>query len=255
MADKSINGWEVITTRADKRLKMLVVPGTNVKITMHKDVVALFAALAVDWHNTVAPLRNGETAGYAFRKARQANFYSDHSSGTAIDINWGHEGAMGAKGGMATMNAKQIAACAAIKKKYEIVIWGGDAARGGDYKSQKSWDPMHYALKPGTTVAQIQAVMKKLGIDATGARTGAKAVTKPAVPTSAIHEEYPGKQFSLGANAPYVKRIQIALGMKPANGIFNDATKAAVVAFQKKNPSVGAADGIVGPNTWKALIG
>lgn len=182
MTDKSINGWEPITSRSDKRLAMKIVPGTNVKLTMHKDVLPLFLALAADFHKEVAPLRNGECGGYAFRKARQAASFSDHSSGTAVDLNWGHEGAMGPKGGMVFMNADQIKACAEIKKRYQIVIWGGDKAKGGDYKDPHSWDPMHYALKPGVTVADIQRVLKELGIDANGVRTGA-GTKKPSLIT------------------------------------------------------------------------
>lgn len=180
MTDKSINGWEVITSRSDKRLKMKIVPGSNVKLTMRAEVLPLFLALAADFHKEVAPLRNGECGAYAFRKARQAASYSDHSSGTAVDINWGHEGAMGPKGGMKFMNDAQIKACAEIKKRYQIVIWGGDKAKGGDYKDPGSWDPMHYALKPGVTVADINRVLKELGIDANGVRTGA-GTKKPSV--------------------------------------------------------------------------
>jgi len=182
MTEKSINGWEPITTRSDKRLTMKIVPGTNVKLTMHKDVLPLFLALAADFHKEVAPLRNGECGGYAFRKARQAAAYSDHSSGTAVDLNWGHEGAMGPKGGMVFMNDAQIKACAEIKKRYQIVIWGGDRAKGGDYKDPHSWDPMHYALKSGVTVADIQKVLKNLGIDANGVRAGA-GTKKPSLVT------------------------------------------------------------------------
>ena len=173
MTDKSINGWEVITSRSDKRLKMKIVPGSNVKLTMRAEVLPLFLALAADFHKEVAPLRNGECGAYAFRKARQAAAFSDHSSGTAVDLNWGHEGAMGPNGGMKFMNDAQIKACAEIRNRYKIVIWGGDKKRGGDYSSPASWDPMHYALKPGVTVADINKVLAELGIDANGVRKGA----------------------------------------------------------------------------------
>lgn len=182
MSDKSINGWDVITSQSDKRLAVGVVPGTKIKLRMHKDVLPLFLAIAADFNKEVAPLRNGECGGYSFRKARQAKFYSDHSSGTAVDLNWGHEGAMGPKGGMKTMTPAQIKACAEIKKRYKIVIWGGDKAKGGDYSSPGSWDPMHYAIKPKITVGDIAKVLADLGIDKNGVRKGAD-VKKPSVVT------------------------------------------------------------------------
>jgi LysM repeat protein len=59
-----------------------------------------------------------------------------------------------------------------IKERYEIVIWGGDKARGGDYSQSRFWDPMHYALKPGTTLKDVNRVIKKLGIKPNGKRAG-----------------------------------------------------------------------------------
>jgi len=169
--NKSINGWAVIESRSDKRLKTLTVPGTERKLTMHEDVVALFCALAADYHKEVAPLRAGECGAYAYRKARMADAYSDHSSGTAIDLNWNHEGAMGPNGGMKKkMTPEQIKACAKIKKRYKVVIWGGDKARGGDYGKPENWDPMHYALKSGVSVEDIKKVLADLNINKQGVR-------------------------------------------------------------------------------------
>lgn len=177
----SINGWEVINKQTSGLLGVGTIPGTRIKLRMRKEVLPLFLALAADYNTHVAPLRPRECGAYAFRKARQGGgLYSDHSSGTAVDLNWGHEGAMGPNGGMKTMTAKQIAACAAIKQRYHIVIWGGDKARGGDYASPFSWDPMHYALKPGTTVQQIAAVCAQLGIKSDG-MVGDKPTTQPVI--------------------------------------------------------------------------
>ncbi|NDH64829.1 MAG: hypothetical protein EBY26_00285 [Microbacteriaceae bacterium] len=179
----SINGWDVIESQSDPRLAVGVVPGTRIKLRARKEFLPLVLALAADYHKEVAPLRAGECGVYAFRKALQGGgLYSDHASGTAADLNWGHEGAMGAKGGMKTMTDAQIKACAEIKKRYKIVIWGGDAAKGGDYKDAKSWDPMHFALKPKTTVVNVNKVIAELGIDKNGVRKGVD-VKKPSILT------------------------------------------------------------------------
>lgn len=171
MISRSINGWDVIYKAIDKRLSAGVVPGTKIKIRARKEVLPLLLALAADYNKTVAKLRSGECGAWVLRTARQSpKNFSDHSSGTAIDLNWNHEGAMGINGGMKTMTAEQIKACAEIKKRYEIVIWGGDAARGGDYKDSGSWDPMHFALKPNTTIADVYRVLAALKIDKNGVR-------------------------------------------------------------------------------------
>lgn len=169
---KSINGWEVIESYSDPRLDMKTIPGTTAKIKMRDEVLPLFLALAADYHREVARIRSKETGAFNPRKSAFSGSWSDHASGTAIDINWGHEGAVGPNGGMKTMTKAQIEACAKIKERYEIVIWGGDKARGGDYRTPQYWDPMHYALKPGTTLKDVKRVIKKLGIKPNGKRAG-----------------------------------------------------------------------------------
>lgn len=180
----SINGWEVIRSYGDPLLATGRVPGTTVKLKMRAEVLRLFLALAADYHREVAKLRPRECGAFNPRhSALNPNVWSDHASGTAVDLNWGHEGAVGPNGGMKYMNKRQIDGCAEIKKRYEIVIWGGDAARGGDYRQERFWDPMHYALKPGTTLADVKRVIKKLGIDKYGRRAGVKYGTFDAART------------------------------------------------------------------------
>jgi hypothetical protein len=177
---KSINGWEVIQVWGPE-LVSGEVPGTDIRLSMRKSVLPLFLALAQEYNKTVAPLRKGECGAWNPRRARMAMAWSDHASGTAVDLNWNHEGAMGAHGGMSTMSAKEIEACVAIKKKFQIVIWGGDSARGGDYTNPKAWDPMHYALKPGTTQADVDRVIKELNIQPNGTIKPNKPITLPPV--------------------------------------------------------------------------
>jgi hypothetical protein len=166
---RSINRWPVLGDHSAD-LATGTVPGTNIRLRMRRDVLPLFLALAADWHRQVAPLRKGECGAYDYRQARASSSWSDHSSGTAMDLNWAHEGKQGPRGGMATMTPAQIKAAAALRTKYRVVIWGGDKARGGDYRQPRYWDPMHYALKPGTTVADVKAVIKDLVVDDTRLR-------------------------------------------------------------------------------------
>jgi murein L,D-transpeptidase YcbB/YkuD len=140
------------------------------------------------------------------------------------------------------MSSAQIAACVALKHKYQIVIWGGDKARGGDYQNPKYWDPMHFALKPGTSIAQVEAVIKALGIRPDGT---VAPVFKPVIPA------FPGK-FGVGAKGDHVKAIQKGLSLTPS-GVFDPATVVAVKKYQRFHVSLWPADGVVGPKTYKML--
>lgn len=54
-----------------------------------------------------------------------------------------------------------------------------------------------------------------------------------------------------GSRGTDVTALQLALGIKPADGIFGSGTEAAVKDFQKEHGLT--ADGIVGPATWRAV--
>jgi LysM repeat protein len=214
---KSINGWEVIESYSDPKLDMKTIPGTTAKIKMRKEVLPLFLALSADYNKQVAKIRPSGTGAFNPRKSNLSTTgaWSDHASGTAVDLNWGHEGAVGPNGGMKTMNDRQIKACADIKKLYEIVIWGGDKARGGDYRTPQYWDPMHYALKPGTTLTDVKRVIKKLGIDANGRRAGVNySVLDKAkeIIASEVANEKPESQKVPPKKAPAVRKYTVKEG-------------------------------------------
>ena len=69
------------------------------------------------------------------------------------------------------------------------------------------------------------------------------------VPTE---EEYEMPLIKRGDKGKAVKILQIILGDLAVDGSFGPATQAATIAFQKKHNL--EADGIVGKNTWRALI-
>lgn len=160
---RSLNGWLALLP-SSLFLATGTVPGTEVRLRMRREVLPLFLALAADYHRAVAPLRKGECGAHNYRPAMGGGGWSDHASGTAVDLNWRHEGAQGPHGGMATMSKAQVAACAALKRKYRILIWGGDKARGGDYAKPVNWDPMHFAIAPGVSPAEVAKVIAALRI-------------------------------------------------------------------------------------------
>ena len=60
-------------------------------------------------------------------------------------------------------------------------------------------------------------------------------------------------QIQRGSKGKAVKILQIILGDLEVDGSFGPATQAATLAFQKKHGLT--ADGVVGPKTWRALLG
>ena len=171
----SINGWPVLDNPpwSDPRLAKKPIPGVpNRTLTLRAEVLPLFLALAKDYHDTIAPVDEGalDDWSYGYRAARAASAWSDHASGTAIDLNASKEGWLGMSNYSWWANPARHQTAQAIKKRYEVVMWGGSKDFGGDYFNGSTVDWMHWAIKPGVSVAQVQDVIKRLGIDANGNR-------------------------------------------------------------------------------------
>ena len=158
----SLNGWLV----PPKRLKTFQVPGADRRLTLDPDAGRILTAIAADYHRTVRPIDVGpwDEGGYNNRDARlSAGKKSNHASGTAVDLNWSEEGAMGSPWGEKFFGrAKTRAAIALMKRRYgKVVQWGGDW-RARDY--------MHWEIKPGISRAAVIELADKLGIDSEGRR-------------------------------------------------------------------------------------
>lgn len=184
MVARSIAGYPVASDYGDPILATGYVPGTGltegsrrVSLTTRKAWLPLFLALAADYHRTVAPIDTGivDDWSISIRQANASSSMSDHAAGVAIDLNATTTGAQGPNGGMSLMTAAQIKACVALKHHFEVVIWGGDKARGGDYSQPRYWDPMHYAAKPGTNDTDAKRVVSEQGIALDGTRGGARS--------------------------------------------------------------------------------
>lgn len=177
----SINGWPVLDNPAwgDARLRKGTVPGVAKTLWCRDEVWPLFAALVRDYHETIRPVRICDA--YDYRKANAADAWSDHSAGAAVDLNYDAEGAQGTGVIDWWRKGKRYVKAARIKRRYRIVIWGGPKADvwgfdlpdnlkpyGGDYS--RLVDAMHWALKPGTTVADVKRECKRLRIGPDGIR-------------------------------------------------------------------------------------
>lgn len=258
----SINGWEVLGSPPwdDKRLTRLRVPGTPCVFYGRASVAPLFVSLALDYHKTIHPLVNKtDVDSYDYRIARASSSYSDHASGTATDLRASAEGAQGTSTYNWWVGAKSAAA-RVIKARYEIVIWGGPRDLGGDYGNPRYYDAMHWALKPGTTQADVNRMIAKLGIRSDGTRTGTPTVVpvppKPGTrPTVSVANVQPGKknsQIALVQKALIAEKISV--GASGADGAFGPATLKAYSVWQQRLGYAGAAaDGKPGQTSLTKL--
>jgi len=162
----SLNGWAYPA----KKIVRMAVPGTTRSLNVNADCATLLVAVAADYHKFVRPIDIGtvDDASFADRDARAAaGRKSNHSNGTAIDLNYSEEGAQNSGWGKKFFaTAKTKAAVLIIKKRYASCIqWGGDWKSVQDY--------MHWEIKPGATKDDVAALCKKLKINAKGVRGGA----------------------------------------------------------------------------------
>lgn len=176
----SINGWPVLSP-GDSKIATGTIPGTTRKLTMRKDVLPLFLALAADYNARISDLDNERVIddwGYAYRKSRLSSAWSDHSSGTAMDLNAAQEGQQNMRPMNWWVRTKNSARATRLKRLYEVVIWGGADECGGDYQNPRYVDWMHWSLKPGSKPDDVARVIKKLKIGSDGSRPGALQLRK-----------------------------------------------------------------------------
>ena len=160
----SINGWTVLVPTS-KLLAREVIPSTTRSITMRKACLPLFLALAHDYDDWIVPIDRGQfdDAGYCYRQSRTGAGWSNHASGSALDLNWSKEGAKKASNRKFWADPQTKADIDQIQKVYKVVTWGGDW-------SPKFWDPMHWEITTGVNIAQVEARIAFLGITTQGIR-------------------------------------------------------------------------------------
>ena len=150
MSEKSQNGWKASKDQAEIGVKSYPIPGTTIKLRCASACAPILVAFAAEFHELVEPIDEGtlDTWGYAYRPVRgQTEGLSNHSSGSAIDLNANAHPLSKEN----TFNPAQQAMIQSLIKKYSLV-WGGN------YKKRK--DDMHFEIKD--TPEEVAALIKKL---------------------------------------------------------------------------------------------
>ena len=148
--ETSYNGWPASKEQAEIGVKAFPVEGTALKIRCSEKVAPLLIGFASEFNKLIEPL-DGSTFddwGYCYREVRGVpGKLSNHSSGTAIDLN----ATKHALGKVGTYEASKVPMIRALAKQYGLV-WGGD------YRNRK--DEMHFEI--GINEAKVVALIKKL---------------------------------------------------------------------------------------------
>ena len=165
----SINGWQVLAP-GDHRLHTYTIPGVpDRRVTLAADAAPILLYVAAWYHQNVHPLdkvrkhgklvrqRSVDEGGYNYRKSRVNTSWSNHSSGTAIDLDWSKEGAQNAyarRWWTKHARAKTALHRFLARDCQGLVTWGGDW-------SPRYYDPMHFELRRGVSAADIKRWQKR----------------------------------------------------------------------------------------------
>lgn len=148
----SYNGYPASKDRAEIAIKSYPIKGTSIKIACAESVAPLLIGFCQDFHELIEPI-DGEALddwGYCFRMVRgTTDKLSNHSSGTAVDLN-ATKHPLGKAG---TFPAEKVPMIQALAKKYGLT-WGGD------YKNRK--DEMHFEVS--VSAEKAKKLIEKLGL-------------------------------------------------------------------------------------------
>jgi len=146
----SYNGWPASKEQAEIGVKPFKVEGTSLKLRCAEKVAPLLINFAKEFNELIEPLEGGalDDWGYCYRDVRGVpGKLSNHSSGTAIDLNASKH----PLGKVGTFDAAKVPMIKALAKKYGLT-WGGDWARK---------DEMHFEIN--LDAAKTAALITKLG--------------------------------------------------------------------------------------------
>jgi hypothetical protein len=147
---KSQNNWIASKDAAELNIISVPIEGTKIKVRCAAAVAPLIAGFCKEFHELIEPIDGGQLDdwGYHFRMVRgSTDKLSNHSSGTAIDLN----ATKHPLGKVGTFPAEKVPMIRALAKKYGLK-WGGD------YKGRA--DEMHFEIE--LSEAKVAALIGSL---------------------------------------------------------------------------------------------
>ncbi|MEP6560523.1 MAG: M15 family metallopeptidase [Nakamurella sp.] len=150
----SYNGWTVGTPASAIGVQNYTVPGTNVVLPIRSgDVASVLLYVARRFNDEVEKLDRSQCWGYDYRpNVNNPSVWSNHASGTAIDLN-----AVKHPNGVAgTFSTSQKAAVRKILAFCGEVIYWGEDYRG-------TIDGMHFEIDVPPGSASLAALVRKIG--------------------------------------------------------------------------------------------
>ena len=171
---KSLNGWSAIPSARSINLRTMTIPGTKRTIRLNRHVAPLFAAYLADWHEhmpTRLKLNKGPVDSWVYREARNASGFSNHASGTAVDLRYD----ILRPDGKRHMTDKEMEILDNILDQYKTndghrILANGEWWRRADgmhTELSQDWDR---GAKRNTTLKDVQEVIQILQINNNGVR-------------------------------------------------------------------------------------
>ena len=148
----SYNGWPASKDVESIRIKSYAIKGSTIKLRCAYFAAPLLVAFAEDFHELIEEIDNGtlDDWGYCYRDVRGVpGKLSNHSSGTAIDLN-ATKRPLGKAG---TFPAEKVPMILALCRKYGL-NWGGTWTRK---------DEMHFEV--GINPLKAAKLIEKLGLE------------------------------------------------------------------------------------------
>lgn len=235
----SYNGWSASPSPSAIGIRTYTVGGGS-RVALRSSVAPILVWLANYYSQNIEAIdgRQLDDWGYSYRQTRGGGSMSNHSSGTAIDIN-----ALHYPRSTNNMTSAKQEECRQLVRKINsaagktLIKWGGEWS--GEYRDQ-----MHFELAPNTSYTDVQRAVRNL-------------TTKPVIWADKTISAFKGPYH---AKAPTsVARVQSRLkaaGFLSSPYILGTAgvkTRAAMKAWQKAHDY--NADGIPGRVQLERLAG
>ena len=269
------NGWPNYSYEKETKK----IPGTNTYLTMNKDVLPLFLAIASDYNRLIRPVTS---AGGAEERSNAA---SNHTSGTAVDINadkeatylgWGGANSADTELGQAfmewwrsgkisdytpfpTSSPSPARAATSIVDKYKIIQWFGPTSLGGYISDPSYSDFMHFQISQSRRVTpeEVAQTISSLGINPDGTTNSSPyAGAVMAATGGLVLGPGSGTSDSISAklsNGEYVMRA--AAVQRHGLGLLDSLNKGNSPKFSIPNsPSMGSVNNVVDSRTSNSIV-